>query len=118
MPTCFITLNAAMPDLTHEEVDKIRDIVATALMFGSRFLDRTHIAVRVQRSQRAHMLGDMEIEIFAQFFFRRFLSRDARAQAISRNVSRLVHANCATWINMSIVGYSRVTLDGESFFSD
>ncbi len=64
------------------------------------------------------MLGEVEIDVFAQFFIQRFLSRDKRAMAISRRISQLLNRDCATWINMGIVGYSRVTVGGEAFFSD
>ena len=118
MPTCFITLSQSVEDLSDSDIGCIRDIVAEALTSGARFLDRNHIVVRVQRSQRAHMLGEIEVEIFAQFFVRRFFSRDRRAQLISRSISKLLGVDCATWLNMSVVGYSRVTVSGESFFSD
>ena len=64
------------------------------------------------------MLGDVELEIFCQFFVRRFFSRDKRAQFISTRVKDLVAFDCATWINMMVVGYSRVTVQGQTFFSD
>jgi hypothetical protein len=118
MPTCYITLSDQAKDLSDIEIGLIRDIVAEGLNSGARLLDRNHISVRVQRSKRTHMLGDVEIEIFAQFFIRRFFSRDKRAEQISRKISKLLDTSCATWINMSVLGYSRVTEDGHSFFSD
>ena len=118
MPTCFVTLSESVADLSDEQIGTVRDIVAEELDSRSRRLDRGHIVIRVQRSRRAHMLGDVELEIFAQLFWRRFFSRDRRAQAISRRMTTVVSASCATWINMSIVGYARVTPTGETFFSD
>ena len=118
MPSCFITLSEEVPDLKAEQIHAIRDIVAGGLDSGARRLDRNHIVIRVQRSQRSFMLGQVEIELFSQFFFRRFFDRDKRAQRISREVSRLLSFDCATWINMGIVGYARVTVQGQSFFSD
>jgi hypothetical protein len=105
-------------DLTDEQLQKIRDVVADGLNSKSRLLDRHHIVLRIQRSKRVFMLGDVEIEVFAQFFLRRFFSRDRRAQSISREVSLFLRADCAAWINMGVVGYARVTTRGESFFSD
>jgi hypothetical protein len=64
------------------------------------------------------MLGEIEIEIQAQFFLRRFWNRDKRAQRISARVARQLQMTCATWINMSIVGYVRVTPEGRAYFSD
>jgi hypothetical protein len=64
------------------------------------------------------MLGDIEVEVFAQFFIRRFFSRDKRAEHISRRISKLLGIGCATWIHLNVMGYSRVTIDGQSFFSD
>lgn len=118
MPVSYITISEQVEDLTSEQLQGIRDIIAEGLNSRARFLDRHHIVTRVLRSQREHMLGEIEIDIFAQFFWQRLFSRDRRAMEISRRVSNLVKHDCATWINMSIVGYSRVTTSGESFFSD
>lgn len=118
MPACHITLSEKVKDLTDNDLDKIRDIVAQGLDSGARYLDRNHIVVRVQRSKRCHMLGVVEVEVFAQFFIRRFFSRDTRAKYISKEISKLINHDCATWINMGVVGYSRVTTEGKVFFSD
>jgi hypothetical protein len=118
MPTCYITISEKAADLSEEDLCCIRDIVAEGLNSGARRLDRKHIVLRLQRSLRAHMLGDIELEIFCQFFFRRFFSRDKRAQFISSRVSALSSLGCATWINMMVVGYARVDTEGRSYFSD
>ena len=118
MPTCFVTLSEKVNDLTDSDLDGIRDAVAEGLTSGARYLDRDHVVVRVLRSRRCHMLGDMEVEIFAQFYFRRFFSRDRRAELVSRRIVKLLQIDCATWINLSMVGYSRVTVGGNIFFSD
>lgn len=118
MPACHITLSESVRDLSDTDLASIRDIVAEGLNSRSRPLDRNHIVTRVQRSHRIHMLGDMELEVFAQFYLRRYPSRDHRAEFISRRVSQMLRVSCATWINMSMVGYARVTPDGKAYFSD
>jgi hypothetical protein len=118
MPVCYITISESVRELKDSEIDGIRDIVAEGLNSKSRRLDRNHIVIRLQKSQRRFMLGEIEIDVFAQFFFRRFFSRDRRAKSISNKVCELISYDCATWINMSIVGYSRVTKDGKAYFSD
>jgi hypothetical protein len=118
MPTCFLILSEEINELNSESINAIRDIVAKELTSGARYLDRHHISVRTMKSRREHMLGDIEIEIHAQFFVRRFWKRDERARRISDRVASDFHISCATWINMSIVGYARVTTDGRAFFSD
>lgn len=118
MPVCYITLSELTPMPTAEEINCIRDIVAEGLNSKSRFLDRDHIVIRVQSGKRAFMLGELEIEVFAQLYVRRYFSRDKRAKFISERISELLKRDCATWINMGIVGYSRVTTKGETFFSD
>lgn len=118
MPTCYITVSETAPDLSEEDLLSIRDIVAEGLNSGARRLDRNHIVLRIQRGVRTHMLGDIELEIFCQFFVRRFFSRDRRAQFISSRVTTLSSVGCATWINMMVVGYSRVDAEGRSYFSD
>jgi len=100
-----------------DKINDIRDIVAEGMDSKSRLLDRNHIAVRIAEAPRQFMLGEIEIDIFAQFFWRRHFSRDKRANMISTKVSLLLGLDCATWINMCKVGYSRVTKSGESFFS-
>lgn len=118
MPVCYVTLSQELSELSESERDAIRDIVAEELNSGARALDRTHIVLRVQRGRRNEMLGEVEVEVFAQFFIRRFFNRDQRAQNMSRRVAFALGADCATWINMSVVGYSRVTTRGDVYFSD
>ena len=118
MPTCYITVSERVPELSQEDLLSVRDIIAEGLNSGARLLDRDHIVLRVQRGVRAHMHGDLELEVFCQFFVRRFFSRDRRAQYISSRVKDLIARDCATWINMMVVGYSRVNVQGQSFFSD
>lgn len=118
MPTCYITISEKGGELSEESLLSIRDIVAEELSSGARLLDRHHVVLRVQRGERQHMLGDIELEVFCQFFVRRFFSRDRRAERISARTSKAVDRDCATWINMMVVGYSRVTTEGRSYFSD
>jgi hypothetical protein len=118
MPTCYVTLSEKVPDLTEEQLFLIRDFIADGLNSKSRLLDRHHIVLRIQRAPRLHMLGDIELEVFSQFFLRRFFSRDRRAQEISTRIKDLLHFDCATWINMMVVGYARVSREGHSYFSD
>lgn len=118
MPVCYITLSESIKQPNSDEVNSIRDIVAKGLDSGARSLDRDHIVIRIQHSQRAFMLGEVEIDIYSQFFVRRFFSRDKRAKFISSKISELLNKDCATWINMCVVGYSRVTVKGEVYFSD
>lgn len=116
MPVCYITLSEMARKPNTAEIDRIRDIVAEGLLSKARYLDRNHIVIRIQDSQRCHMLGEMEIDIFAQFDFERYFSRDKRAKNISSQVSKLLQTDCATWINLSMVGYCRVTKEGETHF--
>lgn len=118
MPTCHITLSEPARSLTEEELLLIRKAVASGLISGARYLDQDHIVTRVHRSHKGDMLGEIEIEVFAQFYLRRFWNRDRRALEISRKVSRIVGLDCATWINLVMVGYARHTVKGQVFFSD
>lgn len=118
MPTCFVTVSEVCAPLDEVALGELRDIIAAALDSKSRRLDRSHIVVRVLRGSRSEMLGEIEIEVFCQFFLRRFFDRDRRAASISRKVSETLGYDCASWINMSVVGYSRVKTSGEAFFSD
>ena len=119
MPVCYITVSNKIgsKEEMQDKVDSIRDIVADGLDSKSRLLDRFHIAVRIQEADRAFMLSDIELDIYAQFFLRRFFSRDTRANKISHAISNLMGVDCATWINLCQVGYSRFTVDGNSYFS-
>lgn len=118
MPTCYITLSDRFEKKDFEPfIDEIRDIVADGLDSRSRLLDRNHIAVRIESSYRNSMLADIEIDIFAQFFLRRFFSRDKRANKIAKNASELLNVDCATWINLCQVGYSRHTRSGKDYYS-
>ena len=104
--------------LSEDDQQGLRDIIADRMSSGARYLDCYHIALRFMSGNRAFMLADVEIEVSAQFFWRRHVNRDRRAEAISRDVSHRLGVSCATWINLAVVGYSRVTADGEVFFSD
>lgn len=118
MPVCYITLSENNPKLTDEQMQYIREIIAKGLDSNSRKLDETHIAMRTQQSYRKYMLGDIEIDIFSQLYLSRLFSRDKRANDISKNISNYLNCCCATWINMEIVGYSRVATNGDVFYSD
>ena len=118
MPTAWITLSEGLSDPDDDVKQCLRDIVAMNLTCKARHLDRNHIVLRYSKGSRASMLADIEIEVNAQFYFRRHLNRDARAEAISRSTSVLFGVSCATWINLMIVGYARVMPDGRSYFSD
>lgn len=125
MPTCYVTISEIVRDLDDSDLEFIRDVVATGLTSKSRFLDRNHIVLRVQRSKRLHMLGDVELEVFCQFYLRRTFSRDMRAHYISKNLSNYLTEKgishpkgVATWINMVTMGYTRVQPSGEIHKSD
>lgn len=118
MPVCYITLSDKVPNLSKQQLMQIRQCVAEGLDSQSRKLDDTHIAIRLQRSKRECMLGDIEIDIFSQLYLRRLFSRDKRASIISQKVSNYLNCCCATWINMGCVGYSRVSKGGSVYFSD
>ena len=118
MPVCYITLSDKLSGLSKQQVLQIRRYVAKGLDSRSRKLDETHIAIRLQHSEREWMLGDIEIDIFSQLYLRRLFSRDKRAQAISHAISNYLNCCCATWINMGYVGYSRVSESGRVYFSD
>lgn len=118
MPVCYITLSEKIPDLTNQQLLQIRSYIADGLNSKSRKLDGSHIAIRIQRCERLCMLGDVEIDIFSQLYLRRWFSRDKRANSISRDISGYLKCCCATWINMTIVGYSRVSRDGSVYYSD
>lgn len=118
MPTCFLTVSEESGEIDEQKFLTIRKIVAEELTSRARFLDHGHVVLRVVQGRRADMLGQVEVEVFCQFFVRRFFDRDRRAERISRRVSTILALDCATWINMSVVGYSRVTKTGHSYFSD
>lgn len=118
MPVCYITLSEDKKPLTKKQMQHLRKIIAKGLDSNSRKLDETHIAMRKQYSNRNCMLADIEIDIFSQLYLRRFFSRDKRANFISKKVSEYLNCCCATWINMEIVGYSRVNSAGDTFYSD
>lgn len=118
MPTCYLTVSDSVAEIKDEKIDELRTIIAECLMTRSRYLDKDHVCVRVIKGTRRHMLGEIEIEVFAQFYLRRFFVRDKKAFEISARTTQLFGYDCATWINMGMVGYSRVTKKGETFFSD
>lgn len=118
MPSCYVTISEDVHDLTASEINIIRDVVADGLNSKSRILDRNHIVIRVNRSSREFMLGEIEVEIFSQLYIRRLFSRDKRAKNISKILSEKLKYDFATWINMGMVGYCRVTKGGEIFYSD
>lgn len=113
MPVCYITLSEKCPQLTDQQLQNLRKIIAKGLDSSSRKLDETHIALRKQCSSRECMLGDIEIDIFSQLYLKRFFSRDKRATFISQKISDYLGCCCATWINMGVVGYSRVATVSE-----
>lgn len=117
MPACHITISETIPDLAERDIAMIRDVVAASLRSRAWRLNRDDVVARVQRASRIHMLGEMELEVFAQFDFGRFFSRDKRAQAISTAVAAALRVDCATWINLAMVGYCRVTASGQIAFS-
>lgn len=118
MPVCYITLSENKQLLTEKQMRHLRKIIAKGLDSSSRKLDETHIAMRRQYSNRDCMLADIEIDIFSQLYLRRLFSRDKRANFISKKASEYLNCCCATWINMEIVGYSRVASSGDTFYSD
>lgn len=118
MPVCYITLSEKCPQLTDQQLQNLRKIIAKGLDSSSRKLDETHIALRKQCSSRECMLEDIEIDIFSQLYLKRLFSRDKRAAFISQKISDYLGCCCATWINMGFVGYSRVATSGDVFYSD
>ena len=118
MPICRITMSEDIDELNEFQINKIRDIVAEGLLSDARDLDRNHIVVRMERSRRAFMLGEIEIALFAQDDPQRYESRDNRAKNISERISKLLQHDCATWINLLNQGYCRVRTNGETYFSD
>ena len=117
MPICYVTISDNIPSISDEDLQSIRKTIADGLNSKTRRLDETHISLRVQHNNRSLMLGDIELEIYGQLYFRRLFSRDKRANKISESISRYFGYGCATWINMCFVGYSRVTPTG-SYYSD
>lgn len=118
MPVCYVTTSDKVNDLTDKQKNYIRKVVARGLDSKSRKLDENHVSLRVIKGDRRRMLADIEVEIFAQLYIRRLFSRDKRANAISEIISKSLGVSCASWINLQMVGYSRVTPDGGEFFSD
>lgn len=118
MPVCYITLSENCPKLNKQQMRQIRIIIAKGLNSSSRKLDETHIAMRKQYGKSECMLGDIEIDIFSQIYLKRLFSRDKRANFISKQISTYLNCCCATWINMGFVGYSRVAMNGDVFYSD
>lgn len=119
MPICYITVSQEYESILRKDniTEAIRTIVADGLDSKSRLLDKNHISLRFNISYRYSMLADVEIDIYAQFFLRRYLNRDKRANEISNRISKFLDLDCATWINLCQVGYSRYTTDGKSFYS-
>ena len=118
MPVCFVTVSEEVKELTQKQKNDVRKIVAKGLDSKSRRLDENHISLRVIIGNRENMLADIEIEVFAQLYVRRLFSRDKRANVISTKVTQRFGFSCATWINLQMVGYSRVTPEGSMYYSD
>ena len=118
MPICYITVSDKIQTLEQEELNKIKVIISEELISYARFLDSTHIVLRIQQGNIKNMLGEIELDIFANFDFQRYWSRDKRSRNISYNISKLLNYNCATWINLNLMGYARVTTKGKEYFSD
>lgn len=118
MPSVLLTLSDVVADDFDVPGKRLREIIASALDSRRRRLDDTHIALRIVRGKRQDMLGEIEIEVFAQWFLDRWRSRDARAHEIARRSCEATGYGCACWINLGTVGYSRATVDGRDFYSD
>lgn len=118
MPVCYVTISEEVEKLDKDQTVFIRKTVASEMNSFFRELDETHISLKFIYSKREYMLGDLEIDILAQFDFHRYFLRDRKAKNISDKISTLLGLNCATWINLNFVGYSRVNKEGEIFFSD
>ena len=118
MPICYITLSEDIQELEKKELNSIKIILAEELISYARFLDSTHIVLRIQRGTKENMLGEVELDVFANFDFQRYWSRDKKSRNISYKISKLLNYNCATWINLNIMGYARVTKEGKEYFSD
>ncbi len=118
LPVCFVVVSEEINELKEDSIQEIRSIVAEGLNSKSRRLDKNHISLRMLSGERRSMLADIEVEVFAQIYLRRLFSRDKRSQIISQKISTLLDHSCATWINLHMVGYSRVVPGGDVFFSD
>ncbi len=117
MPVCYVTVSEKLNTLGDEDVQFIRKAVAKGLDSKARRLDENHIAIRVLTGSRRAMLGDIEVEIFAQLYLRRLFSRDKRSNVIAKMIASHFECGCATWINLCMVGYSRSTCEGD-YYSD
>lgn len=117
MPVCYITISEKVNKLSISDFEFIKKTVARGLNSSSRKLDETHIVLRVISGTRSNMLGDIEIDIFAQMYFPRLFYRDRRANQISKTISTKFNFCCATWINLGFVGYSRVDKECD-YYSD
>lgn len=119
MPVLNITVSECIDGgLTEEQILCLRDIVAEGVTSVERRLDRDHVVARVIQGRRLHMLGEVELEVLCQRFDDRFAERDSRAERISAAAVARIGYDVATWIHLVDMGYSRVTADGERFFSD
>jgi hypothetical protein len=117
MPVCYITISEKIRELSRNDFEFIKKAIATGLDSSARKLDETHVALRIIRGTRSNMLGDIELDIFAQLYIPRLFSRDRRANRISKIISTQFDCCCATWINLGFVGYSRVDNEGD-YYSD
>lgn len=117
MPVCYITVSEKVRDLSESDFSFIKDVVASGLDSSSRRLDATHIALRLIHGTSSNMLGDIELDIFAQLYVPRLLSRDKRANKISNSIGHHFDCCCATWINLGYVGYSRADKQND-YYSD
>lgn len=117
MPVCNIIISSEKIVLSNEQQLKIREIVSKNLNSKAHYLDLNHIVLRIFYANKEHMLAEIECELFAQFYLRRFFDRDYRASKISTEIGKLLDKSCATWINLMFVGYSRFTIDGQLHFS-
>lgn len=118
MPSCYIIISENVPELSQKDINRIRLIIARGLNSKSRYIDESHLSTCILHSKRNNMLADIEVEINAQLYLRRLISRDKRAHFISKTISEQMHLNCATWINLHMVGYSRTDERGNTFYSD
>ena len=117
MPVCYITFSEEIKYPSISKCNEIRKVIADNLKTKSKFLDENHIVLRFQQANKSSMLGFVELDIFAQFYISRYWNRDKRARDISSGVKDILNKDCATWINLGFVGYSKFN-DGDEYFSD
>ena len=95
MPICNITLSENV-ELSSDQLNGIRVAVGKGMNSRRRHIDDGHIVFRFSRGRRDLMLAELELDIYAQLYLCRFLSRDRRCVEISSEVAKITGFSCAT----------------------